>query len=357
MTDPTPAVASRITVSAFPTVYPDPLVANARLQTALDHAISAGPGTTWRVPVAIVDLNPNGSRPCATFRGAEEHFSASLLKVGAMYAAFELLATARAAAGQVGPTTKRAFFADLAAYLDPLIIAKAATIPALNGLQKRHCVPNYAKVFEATSSPSGLSLDFTAEYKNAQLKMIGVSDNSKAADCIHGLGYGYLNGTLSSGGFLDTATNEGLWLAGDFLGTWPYFRIQSVNDDLVAQAASVIRLARLFTLIADNKLVNAASSGEMRTLLAAAVTEREVFIDRTPGINFTVTHTKVGLAPLKPKNSGRNVSSEASIIQRNADGRRFVVAWQNLIFNRDSDFAPISKVVDRTMAEYPTPTP
>src|SRR5262249_27231661 len=159
-------------------------------------------------------------------------------------------------------------------------------------------------------------------------KMITVSDNSSAAQCVHGSGYGYLNGALVSAGFFNPAINNGVWLAGDYTSSYPYFRIQSVNDGLVAQATTVLHLARLYTLMYDGTLVGGISIGEMLDLLAKAVAVPEVFINRASGLNFTVTHTKVGLGPLKPANGGINVYSEGSILKHNSD-REFVAVWQN----------------------------
>lgn len=358
---PVPAVPARVSAlktPPFPSAYADPLRPNAKLQKALDDAVAAGPGTSWRTPVAIVSLEPDGARPMAHHKGNEVHFSASLLKVASMYSAFELRRTLRDIAAELGgSTTKADLLKDAALYLDPAILTRVSSIPALKGVLKPHAVPQYASTFDVVpvSHPGqGFTVNFSTAFEGHLEKMIAVSDNASAAQCVHGSGYGYLNGALVSGGFFDAATNTGIWLAGDYTAKYPYFRIDSVNDGKVAQATTAIHLARMYTLMYDGTLVGGISSGEMRDLLAKAVAVPEVFIDRaSPPLNFTVTHTKVGLAQLKPVNGGSNVYSEGSIL-KHTSGREFVAVWQNFLFE-SSGFDPVGHVVRDTIDKYLKP--
>lgn len=338
---------------AFPLPYENPLTQSAELQAALDAAIAAGPGKGWRVPVVIVSLEPNGTRPVAHYKGNELHFSASLLKVAAMYAIFELRKTLQAIADELGPGARAVdFFKRSAEYLDPKIIAGAAAIPALAGIKRSQALPRYTDAFEVTrpSPQQALQVRLTSAISGHLEKMIAVSDNRSAATCVHASGYGYLNGALTAASFFDARSNRGIWLAGDYIRKYPYFRIPSENDGLVAQGATSLQLARLYTLIFDGKLVDAASSAAMLELLAKAVAVPEVFIDRAANLNFKVTHTKVGLGPLKAENGGHSVYSEASILEH-ASGRKFVAVWQNLIFG-DAGFDPIGSVVRRTLDAF-----
>lgn len=334
----------------FPKVYANPLTPDAALQAALDKAIGAGPGKSWRVPVAIVSLNPDGSRPLAHFKGNELHFSASLLKVGAMYAAFELRAVLQHIAAELGAEVSTAdLLAAAAAYLNPKILAKAATLPGLKGVQPAHALPQYAAAFEMAPHVQGAAstVRFTSALVGHLEKMIAISDNRSAAQCVHASGYGYLNGALTDAGLFDPKTEKGIWLAGDYIQGYPYFRIKSANDGMVAQAATSIQLAHLYALIHDGQLVNAGSSTEMLALLAKAVAVPEVFIDRAANLNFKVTHTKVGLGPLKSENGGASVYSECSILEH-VSGRKFIAAWQNFVF-KDQGFDPIAHVVRDTL--------
>ena len=339
---------------AFPSTYANPLVADRRLQDALDAALAAGPGKQWRTPVALVSLSPDGTRPVAQHKGNEVHFSASLLKVAAMYAAFELRGTLRKIALELGAATSATeLLQTAAAYLDPQILGMAATIPALQGVARAHAVPQYASVFEVVPRPEpgrGFTVELAAGFKGHLERMIAVSDNGSAAQCVHGSGYGYLDGALAAAGFFDPARNVGVWLAGDYAGNYPFYRIPSVNDGLVAQATTVMHLAQMYVLLHDGLLVDEISSREMMSLLAKAVAVPEVFLDRASDLDFEVTHTKVGLGPLKPENGGANVYSEGSILQH-ASGRKFAVVWQNYLFG-DDGFDPIGHVVRDAIRTY-----
>jgi hypothetical protein len=227
----------------------------------------------------------------------------------------------------------------------------------LKGVTKLHAVPRYSDVFEVLANPKAAGT-FYVSFKKTFLdhleKMIAVSSNGSAAACVHGSGYGYLNGMLASAGFFDPGTHTGVWLAGDYESQYPYFRIPSVNDGLVAQATTVLHLARMYTLMFDGTLVGGISSADMLDLLKKAVEVPEVFIDRAASVKsrFTVTQTKVGLGPLKPKNGGENVYSEGSIMTHQS-GRKFVVVWQNLV---DADaFDTIGDVVTQTVTAFLKP--
>ena len=111
-------------------------------------------------------------------------------------------------------------------------------------------------------------------------------------------------------------------------------------------------------------LVDAASSQEMLAYLHRAVTyQHEVWIDRTvedgspqgglDASEFTVTHNKLGVGPLK---TSASVYYEASILQHNATGRRFVVVWANLLLD-DTIWAPVAQVIRRTIRGYLGLTP
>lgn len=339
----------------FPEPYSTAIAADVELQAMLDAAIAAGPGKNWRVPLSIVALEPDGRRPAAHFKGNEVHFSASLLKVAAMYSAFELRNTLQAIAQELGKSVRKSDFLNVsAAYLDPRILAKVETIPTLKGIRQTHALPRYSDAFEVVAATAdqqaGLTVRFTAELLKHLEKMIAISDNRSAAQCVYASGYGYLNVVLAAAGFFDAKTKKGLWLAGDYVRSYPYFRIQSENDGLVAQGATTQQLARLYTLLYDRKLVSAAASAEMLELLAKAVAVPEVFIDRAANINFKVTHTKVGLGPLKKENGGDSVYSEASILEHTS-GRKFVVVWQNLVCGSEY-FDPLGRVVCKTLDAY-----
>lgn len=210
-----------------------------------------------------------------------------------------------------------------------------------------HALPKYASAYVAFKL---LDLQvFTTNQIDFHLQeMIESSVNASAAACIHAVGYGFLNGALEAAGLFDASTSNGLWLAGDYTQTYPAYRVPTVNDKDGAQNATVIALARLYTAIADRRLVGPRSCEKMLALFALAVAKPECWIDAGLSSDFKVTATKVGLGPLKSKT---DVYSECSIIQHDS-GLQFVVAWQNLQWVRDNGLNWICRVVQDTMRRY-----
>jgi hypothetical protein len=356
-------------MSAFPAPYTQVgLATDAGMQKALAAAV-AKRSELAAVPITIVQLPDKAPAPgakllSASSKGDEIHFSASLVKVAAMYASFELRAAARRAlpdavakltAGRFDVSDKQVQaggMVEIAAAYTTEIGTAALALPLLKTCPTTMLLPSYGKVFEVNKVGSDWVCDFTSLHREAMAKMIIPSDNTMAAQTIHGVGYGYINAALKAAGFLDPTTPRGIWLAGDYIGQWPYFRIQSVNDKGVAQAATTNDLARLYALAATGFLVDADSSTAMLELLRRAYDEgQEYFLTRPAGLSYTQTHTKVGLAPLK---SGQEVASEASIIVGNINKKRFVVAWQNVVTTgSDSDYEPVARAIDEAIQAAP----
>ncbi len=334
----------------FPTPSVDVVALDSSLQQALDGALASHAG--FRGPCTLVALEADGSRPMAHVAGDEMHFSASLLKVAAMFAAYELRRAVREVAADLGSrTTKARFFSDVAATLDSRIVAAAAKIPAIARVTKANAVPSYRTVFVVTESDGALEVSFAPAFEEHLSRMIAQSDNASAGTCVRGVGYGYLAGALVAAGFFDPRANKGIWLAGDYVQQAPYFRIPSVNDGPVAQATTTNAMARLFVDLHDSTVADSESCDAMLALLASAVAVPEVFIGRASALDFSVTHTKVGVGPLKAKNGGANVCAEGSIVRHDGTGRTFVVVWQNFVFGADG-FDPVGHLVRDTLRAY-----
>lgn len=348
-------------VPLFPPRPDDPLADNPKMAHALRHAIAAfekdrklAPGT-FPVRITVVDVtNASGPLPSAGHLDTETDYIASEAKVAVMYAAYALRDMVRRFAATTGANPAN-LFAWLTTRMDPSI-AKASDNIARSLLMDAHRVPSYRNVFEPKPASLGLraTVAFSPAFDRALEGMIVPSNNAHAAACVHGVGYGYLNGALAAGGFFDPATNQGLWVAGDFQEgkKWPYVRIVSRNDGLVAQAGTTRDMAKLVSLIMTDRLLDPASCAEMRGRLARAAKGIDTpWVARTgvfkPG---TITHNKLGLGPLK---SRKIVRSEVSVYQSPvAKGRRYVVAWQNLVEVRPIGFADIAKIIKATITEF-----
>jgi hypothetical protein len=347
------------------------------LQAALNSALAAAPPGREALAIAIVALNPGGDRPLAEVHGYDEYYSASLMKVCAMYAAYELREVLRGMAKELGANAKaKDFLKEVGKYLNSLIKTEYKKIPLFAHLPLTRGLPNYEKIFVAYDGaewelPPGIVVDFLNAFVNNKKKMIEVSNNVCAGECIHALGFGYIGAVLAAGGFFDPKTNKGLWLAGDYKNGWDPVRIpadNSTHPDGAAQAATVVQLASLYTLMYDKKLVSSTASDEMLKDLKDPVIARESFINRLPHkrppeiINFKVSQTKLGIGdPLA-------YLSEASILKHIAgDGaegslrqgpdlpedREFVVAWQNVLSGEfPGDIYTVSRVIRDTLTGY-----
>jgi hypothetical protein len=354
---------SPLPVSLFPPKPVDPLAPNTKMQGALENAIAAAekavklkPGT-FPVRFTLAEVtDASGSFPAAGFPGfleTDTDYIASEAKVAVMYAAYALRDMVRRFAAVTGAWSPGDLFAKLARQMNPSIAGASKNI-ARSLLREEHRVPSYGNAFTATSANFKLSVSFSPGFGKALEGMIVPSNNIDASTCVHGVGYGYLNGSLAAGGFFDASIGRGLWVAGDFLQgkKWPYVRIPSRNDGLVAQAGTTRDMARLVALIMTDRLLDPASCGEMRGRLARAAKGVDTpWIARTgvfkPG---TITHNKLGLGPLK---SGKNVRSEVSVYQSPvAKGRRYVVAWQNLVGTSPIGFGHIGRIIKATITEF-----
>jgi hypothetical protein len=346
----------------FPTPYPtlpgdDPKLTSS-LQTAVSEALTNFPSleNPFRTAISLVAIDEK-TTPIDFKHGGlsygDSYYSASLLKMGALYAAFELMRSVNNAAAASGVTTPSALFAQLHADFDPQIQAKVPLISGAPGITPAMMLPTYEQIFATIPlTTGGLAVTFTGAFQTNLRRMIINSDNAAAAACIMALGYSWLNGTLNAGGFFFPPAQTGIWLAGTFTGAWPAVRIPSVNDGDSAQATTCFDMANLYAHIFQQTLVDADSSNTMLAMLAtsAAVGDDPSFLDYSrrsglPPRNFAVTHTKIGLGPLK---TGQEVASEGTILEDLGTSRKFLTVWQNS-FNDAQSLIALGFVVERAI--------
>ncbi|MFG2891303.1 hypothetical protein [Streptomyces sp. NPDC048248] len=339
----------------FPTTYDTILQDSAEMQNSFDTAL--GNLTTVErdivdraaVTIALVSSHV-GVYPTAGRNQHQEHFSASLLKVAAMYAAFELRKDVTPVSH--GLTSRQEFLTALREQFNPSIREAVPRIANASAITDLHLFPDYGKVFDSPFNPSTgqLAVNFSESFWNSLQDMIGGS-NAAAAATIHGLGFGYLNGALANGGFFDDPSAIGIWLAGDFQGQWPPVRISSDNDGMVAQATTTHQMANLYALMREEALVGPQDSNSMLDLLAGGAT----WFTHTspqiwpPNLNLLVTHSKVGRGPLPPFAPGE-VLSEGAIVHEVAHDRDFIVTWQNVLGPPTlSTLLPIARLIEGTI--------
>ncbi len=371
-------------INLYPPPPPLDFAADGKLQGAVATALTelnAARGAAQKFSLAIVDLGGGGSRGTlkfGAFKPDEEHYVASAAKVAAMYAAFALRDMARrfasmsaiariteetlaainaATAGRAPPKRPKppTLFDQLRAVIDPVIDATAPA-PLFAAVKRAHRVPHYEHIF--LNAAAGMPTDFRGDFKRSMHQMIVPSSNPGAGQVIRAVGYGYLNGALAAARLFDDKNRSGVWLAGDFVGLYPYARIQSANDGLVAQAGSALAMAKMMSLIVNEAAVDSGASKQMKELLVEAVTGVDTPFLTRDGVSEKlriplekITHCKLGFGPLK---AGGEVCSEIFRLEglRSAS-KAYAVAYQN-VPNFFASLSDMAFMIRRSIEIYET---
>ena len=352
--------------TTFPTLLtPDPALAGA-LAAAIAESVVTFPslGAPPRIAISVVAIDESGDQPRFKHAGFGEHdmhYSASLLKVAAMFDAFELRQSASDFALTAGDPTQADLFARMSTEFDPTIASSSQLISSDPNVTEDLKKPKYTTLFEGTQLASGgYLIKFTPSFSGDLSLMIVESQDEASGRCVKGLGYSWINGLLEAGGLFNSATQNGIWLAGTFTGTVPVVRIPSLNDGLSAQAMTCFDMANLYALLFEKTTIDARSSDsiceEMLQLLADSAVGpdpswmQDGVREGVTGLasTFTITHTKIGDGPLK---TGGSVASEATIVQHNPSGKEFMVVWQNVLNNVDN-LSGVAALVQHTIERF-----
>jgi hypothetical protein len=298
------------------------------------------------IKVALVDLSKDAAKPeFAGFNHKSQVFAASIPKIAAMLAAFQLRQDLRVSLKQKGSKTLDELF-DLmrddwsATQADP----KGSAIPLAFGVSLRGKLvlvhgkkidigrpkaPQLEDVFAEVKVGSSVKLEFksTGETKEQLQAIIDDFNNSRkgakqklgelgflermrimigglvpasnyaTSTIVQDVSFLYITSTLLQSGLYDTNRKGGLWLGADYWG-------QAWRGGLgggVAQSATAGSLAAFMTLLGQNRLVSSQASSEMRALLKKEPNPTH------PGI---VSWFKEGLKGLKDGGSLRQVLSK-----------------------------------------------
>ena len=385
--------------SPFRTGIPNALKADPKLSEAFKPSIpllKVNPGFSHLEDAAIVIValtaDPTAPRPFVGHDEMRMFYSGSMLKVAAMYAAYQL----RAALNDLGPSLSDGsdghIFKQVSDKLDPQIRAAVPRIRDTDRMKAGMLTPKYDQIFRITHGPP-TKFDFidgpddsdedngnpaSTFFANVKRMIIG-SHNLSATAVIRALGYNTINGALQSAGLFTPKTQKGIWLAGDYSTEWQVTTVWSDNDREVKQATTCIDMARLLVLINDNNLVlddahSHQDNGnlDMQGLLKAAVRDdgaptlllREKKPDGTAP-SFDVLQSKIGVGELKGgscpgKHSpgDRCTYSEAAVVQHCSSHRKFVVVFQNLVLfdahrtNWRTGLQNIVQVISDTLDAY-----
>lgn len=335
---------------------------NRSMQDRLNSVFNALTGSDRvaleRVGFAIVAVEPGDRlRAWAGHRHTEMHFSGSMVKILAMYGMQLLRFFAKQLLHEVQPGTADQLFARLRTEFDQKIVDHTPSPIKTQVPPPEHSkwLPSYPTMFEIRTDAAGtpVDIDFSPAYFAQITSMLHAQRNAGAANCIHGLGYGFMNGKCADDGFFTTASGRGIWLAGDYLGQWKAARISSANDGPSAQATTAIDMARLMTRLFDGSL-ECGKADDLFDMLAPGgrswLHQRGLW----PAGQVGATHVKLGIGPLKPNSAGviNQVVSEAAVVRDSATETDFVVIWQNLLTPGEptkAQLEPVSFMIESTI--------
>ncbi len=340
-----------------------------------------------KIPMAIASLNLDGTTSVIGQHDVTEmFFSGSLLKIAAMYAAFQLRHAVNDLAATLDPNLSIPdFFKKVRDTFDPQI-KNAVKLLTDRGF---HQVPKYETIFTPTLGGDGkYTVAFRSDanpkfdFQHHLQEMVVNSHNPSAGLVIQSLGYNLINGVLEKGGFFRN-NSTGMWLAGDYLPNpipntdfdefveeralglvgGNVVTINSLNDGPVKQITTCIDPVKMFVLLANEELVSNphdsddTANAEMLKMTADAVTGAGApsrFTRAVPLPAFTVLNCKIGLGELKGGGvcpDFRCVTSEVSILQHTS-GHQFVTMFQNINVAGERHFHMIAEIFQRTMDKF-----
>ena len=360
------------TPPAFPPDLPDPLAYK-------------------RVAFSLLPLRANAVSPYyAGIFDDDTDFSASLVKVAALFSAGQLLAAAKAALP--GAANPAAFFtsfsnavkAEINANADPRVLtANYSSSPV--GL-----LPKMSTILQV----SGSTVTFTPTFNTNLSDMIVQSSDPASAFCINRIGYGFISAALNEKSFFDKTltpgptrtggTGRGIWLTANYAGDF-LVRIPVINDHNDSQNTTSRQMCRLFSMIRLKQLPE--TDIDTNTLMQSLLNEPKIGGTEPwlkPGrsggggptipLLFSILQDKIGVAGLGFIQTP-NVYSEGLIIKWNnaaqvdafnnkidpgnahPDTRlsgEIAVCWQNLLADDlgATNFNGIVEVLNNSISDF-----
>jgi hypothetical protein len=327
--------------------------------------------------ISILAIVIKGDNQYAEINGTKMHYSASLLKVACMYAAFDLRCAARQFAKDNHFTTQPDFLNNFAGAVD--------TSTAIQRLKDfgQGLKPDLPKIFQGFSDTGPNQVKFTQLFDSDMTAMIVDSDDPKAGNCIRKLGYSYINVSMIRGKFFDPATLNGIWLAGDYTGEAVLTSVRvPVENDWVpngsGQATTTKEMCRMFHFIHSGKALahvtdatdrNAAIEGMHNLVSSAGWWFSKPFtstVKLTETLLFSRDCAKVGVGPLgKSGDNGPSVVSLGNVAlwdkneeidnfntkyKRKLTGE-FAMCWQNM-YEPFSHFDSLVRILNKSIHNF-----
>ena len=316
--------------------------------------------------LALVDVTDPAAPVFAGIRAEDTVFIASMAKIAALYAAFELRKRLQDAISGVPVTTPvPALIAQVKKTWQPLIDAKKPKdAAAFAGF------PNLTEIFDITAPGASWSVAFTTKgdintladkesaqwpllngkfgFKELLMLMTSFSNNDAAARCITSLSYEYINAALVVAGLYENGKG-GLWLAAPYPHkpgaalTENLWMPEPLNKDPNAtrryQVSSAKAAAAMFTLLAQRNLVDATSSDEMLDFLQAGTNDfvQNALADASRDVNSI--RTKIGVID-------KLYWSQTSLVERNLVDHGKPIRYVISILNNKAPFLLTTETIE-----------
>jgi hypothetical protein len=263
--------------SPFPTTpKSDSLIASQELQKKLEPLQKKFP--TMGVAVAVMTARTtSGSTGTSLLAGWNLHktrFSASLVKIAPMFAAFQLRANLNTAIRGLSAANAGDLFNQVAKEWKP-VVERAVRGPSN--------FPQLGKIFDATGSGRSWSVDFTTDFRDDLRLMASYSDPGASGRCIDALGHQYINGALAKEGLYYPKNGSqaagGIWVGGNYGNV--VFQRELHNATGSWMTGSPATFMRFLDLVDAGRLVSPRASEEMRGLMLHSWMEH-VFLKSPP---------------------------------------------------------------------------
>jgi hypothetical protein len=348
-------------VSPFSTkLYPTEMAPSPAQNTRLAAAIQTVRGTLSdanktrldNMALIVVKLTPCGTMEYAGVRETEMFFSASLLKVALLYTSFELVSRVNELAPLITAGSAAEFFVKVRKEFSGKI---ENSVPQINpGVWRK---VNFKEALTATSDASGVFRVSLSTRHDQDLRSIFSNQNQNlgARNCMHRLGFSYVNGALDAAGFFGITSQTGIWMATDYIpdnppsaDNWPSFNIPVATNGTSSAAMTALSMANLLNKIDRGELINATTSQTMRDIFRTGGAWLST-LSNPNAFSFTATGAKVGHSSSPSARVG-SVMSEAAFLERKSDSAPFVAVWQNVPDELGSE--QIYKVIDEMINNW-----
>jgi beta-lactamase class A len=156
---------------------------------------------------------------------------------------------------------------DLGIALVDLADPKAPRLASIRGDHMIYAasVPKIAVLYSAFQKQKDGKLTIDPEFRETLTQMCRVSSNQCASAAIQKVGFPYIASVLWQSRLYDPKHGGGLWVGKSYGGQNDYWHRDPVAN--LSHGATANSLATLFTLLAQDRLVDAESSAQMREIL------------------------------------------------------------------------------------------